>query len=164
MGIMKDGPLHGYALASLIEEKFGWKPSQTAVYNSLKSMENEKMVTSEERIEKGRVQKIYTITDKGRLVFDETHQQMREHMNKNFSQFFSFMQMVGDTEYSEVSDAYQQRVKSILNNMKSIFKITLMLLHEAPKDTQEIIENTLASLRKIAKRKGIELQEEELCE
>ncbi len=164
MGIVKEGPLHGYALASLIEEKFGWKPSQTAVYNSLKSMENEKMVTSEERIEKGRVQKIYSITDKGRLVFDETHQRMRERMNKNFSQFFSFMQMVEDTEYSEVSDACQQRVQSILDDIKSIFKITLVLLHEAPQETQEIIEKTLASLRKIAKKNDIKLSEEELCE
>ncbi|MCE7742413.1 MAG: helix-turn-helix transcriptional regulator [Candidatus Heimdallarchaeota archaeon] len=164
MGIVKEGSLHGYALASLIEEKFGWKPSQTAVYNSLKSMENDKLVTSEEKIEKGRVQKIYSITDKGRSVFDETHQHMREHMDKNFSQFFSFMQMVGDSEYSEVSDAYQQKVQSIMDDMKSIFKVTLFLLHKAPEDTQKIIESTLASLKKVAEKKGIKIPEEELCE
>ncbi|NPE07945.1 MAG: PadR family transcriptional regulator [Asgard group archaeon] len=48
MQILREGPLHGYALSNCIEEKFGWKPSQTAIYNSLKSMENENLVTSEE--------------------------------------------------------------------------------------------------------------------
>jgi len=161
MQIVRDGPLHGYALASLIEEKFGWKPSQTAVYNSLKSMESENKVTSEERIEKGRAQKIYSITEQGRQVFEATQRRMKEHMMKNFSQFFSFVQMVGDIENLEESEAFQKRVQSILENMREISRITLLLLKEAPEETQTIIEDTLASLNKIAAKFDIQSQEEE---
>jgi DNA-binding PadR family transcriptional regulator len=161
MQIVKEGPLHGYALASLIEEKFCWKPSQTAVYNSLKSMESENMVTAEERIEKGRAQKIYSITEQGRQVFEETQRKMKEHMMKNFSQFFSFVQMIGDIENLEESEAFQKRVQSTLENMKEISRITLLLLREAPAETQTIVEETLTSLKKTALKFNIQLQEEE---
>jgi len=161
MQIVKDGPLHGYALASLIEEKFCWKPSQTAVYNSLKSMESEKLVTVEERIEKGRVQKIYSITKEGRKVFEETHRKLRKQMMKNFSQFFSYVQMLGDIENLEESKAFQKRIQTTLENMKDISRLTLFLLREAPEETEKIIENTLASLRKIALKYDIQLQVEE---
>ncbi len=164
MQIVMKGPLHGYALASSIEEKFGWKPSQTAVYNSLKSMESNDMVTFEERIESGRAQKIYSITQKGRQFFEETQQQMKKHMTKNFSQFFSFMQMVGDIEKSEESEAFQQRIQTTLEKLKSISCMTLLLLREASKETQAIIENTLSSLNKIAAKFNIQIPEEEISE
>ena len=164
MQIVMEGPLHGYALSSSIEEKFGWKPSQTAVYNSLKSMESNDMVTFEERIESGRAQKIYSITEKGRQFFEETHQQMKKHMMKNFSQFFSFMQMVGDLENSEESEVFQDRIQTTLENVKSISCMTLLLLRAAPKETQAIIENTLSSLNKIAAEFNIQIPEKEISE
>lgn len=161
MQIVREGPLHGYALSNCIEEKFGWKPSQTAIYNSLKSMENENLVTSEERIEKGRVQKIYSITKQGRKSFEETHRIMRKQMMKNFSQFFSYVQMLGDIENREESEAFQKRVQTILENMKNISRLTLFLLREAPKETEKIIENTLTSLKEIASKYDIQLELEE---
>ncbi|MFW9923037.1 MAG: PadR family transcriptional regulator, partial [Candidatus Thorarchaeota archaeon] len=91
MQIVIEGPQYGYALSSIMEEKFDWKPSQTTVYNSLKSLENDELVTVEERIEKGRVQKIYSITEKGRKHFLEMHQELKKLMKKNFSQFISFV-------------------------------------------------------------------------
>ena len=98
MQIVIEGPLHGYALASSIEENFGWKPSQTAVYNSLKSMESDEMIKVEERVESGRVQRIYSITKKGRETFNENRKSIKKHMMANMSQFYSFMQKVGEIE------------------------------------------------------------------
>jgi DNA-binding PadR family transcriptional regulator len=161
MQIVREGPLHGYALSSLIEEKFGWKPSQTAIYNSLKSMESENLVTSEEKIEKGRVQKIYSITKEGRKAFEETHQQLRKQMMRNFSQFFSYVQMLGDIENREESKAFQKRIQTILENMKDISRMTLFLLREAPEETQKIVENTLTSLKELAKKYNVQLSEEQ---
>ncbi|MBK5114939.1 MAG: helix-turn-helix transcriptional regulator [Candidatus Heimdallarchaeota archaeon] len=161
MQIVREGPLHGYALSLLIEEKFGWKPSQTAIYNSLKSMESENLVTSEEKIEKGRVQKIYSITKEGRKAFEETHKQLRKQMMKNFSQFFSYVQMLGDIENREESIAFQKRIQTILENMKDISRITLFLLRVAPEETQKIVENTLTSLKEIAIKYDVRLHNEE---
>ncbi len=159
--IIREGPLHGYALSLLIEEKFGWKPSQTAIYNSLKSMETEELVSSEERIEKGRVQKIYSITEQGRKSFEETHQLMRKQMTENFSQFFSFIQMLGDFATREESEAFQEKIQAVLENMKDITLLTLRLLREAPEETPKIIENTLASLKEIASKYNVQLNLEE---
>jgi len=165
MQIAIEGPMHGYALAASIEEDFGWKPSQTAVYNSLKAMENEEFVKAEEKIESGRVQRIYSITKKGRDVFKENRKRMRDHMMKNMTQFYSFMQKVGDAVTLEESEILQKRVHTILGNLRRISHLTLMLQIESPKETQEIIENTLESLRKIAKKFNIECPEmEELKE
>ena len=159
MQIVFEGPQHGYALAASIEEDFGWKPSQTAVYNSLKSMESEELVKVEEKIESGRVQRIYSITKKGREVFKERGKKMREHMMKNMSQFYSFMQKIGEVTTLEESEAYQKRIHTILESLRRISHLTLILQRGAPKETQEVIENTLAALRKIAKKHDIEFQE-----
>ncbi|MCK5184414.1 MAG: hypothetical protein KAQ95_08920, partial [Candidatus Heimdallarchaeota archaeon] len=113
----------------------------------------------EERIEKGRVQKIYSITKQGRKSFEETHRMMRKQMMKNFSQFFSYVQMLGDIENREESEAFQKRVQTILENMKDISRLTLLMLREAPKETEKIIENTLTSLEEIASKYDIQLEE-----
>lgn len=164
MQIAKDGPLHGYALASSIEEKFGWKPSQTAVYNSLKSMESDNLVTSEERIENGRVQKIYSITEKGRLFSEDTRENMKKHMMKSFSQFVSFMQMVDEIENSEESEIFQQKIHTTFVTMRRISSLIPLLLRQTPNETQTVIEKTLSSLSKIAAKLNIQVPEEENCE
>ncbi|MHA1213535.1 MAG: PadR family transcriptional regulator [Candidatus Heimdallarchaeota archaeon] len=161
MQIVQKGPLHGYALALAIEEKFCWKPNQTAVYNSLKSMESENKVTVEEKIEQGRVQKIYSITEQGREFFDETQRKMKKHMMENFSRFFSFMQIVGDIENSEESEAFQQRIQTFFDNMKDISSLTLLLLRKAPKETLAVIEATLTSLNTIAAKNKIQIPDDE---
>lgn len=164
MQIVSEGPLHGYALTALIEEKFGWKPSQTAVYNSLKSMENEDLVRAEEKIEKGRVQKIYSITENGKSFFEKTQQVIRKHMSENFSQFFSLVQMVGDITNSEESAAMQESVQSIIDNMNKTSRLIISLIPLAPKQTQTILENTLTSLIKLATSFDIQIQDEELID
>ncbi len=156
-----DGPLHGYALASAFEAKFGWKPSQTAIYNSLKSLEQDELVSVEEKIDSGRVQKIYTITKKGRSTQEEVHQHMKERMMKNFAQVFSFMQMLIDSESSEETKTYQDTIQSVFQNFQSISRLTFMVLKEDPAKTQVIIEKTLKSLKKLATELDIDFQEEE---
>ncbi len=161
MQIVTEGPLHGYALASSIEEKFGWKPSQTAVYNSLKSMENENIIVAEERIEKGRAQKIYSLTDYGKQFIDETQCMMKEHMKENFSQFFSFVQMIGEIENIEESKAIQESIHHIFENMKRISQLTMLLVKDASKEAQAVIEDTFISLKKIAEKYNVPFKTEE---
>ncbi|MBD3193279.1 MAG: hypothetical protein GF308_21775 [Candidatus Heimdallarchaeota archaeon] len=157
--IVKEGPLHGYALATLFEEKFDWSPSQTAIYNSLKSMENDDLVSVEERIEKGRVQKVYSITKKGKQVFEETHKKMKRSMRKSFSQFLSFVQMIGEIENREESETLKQTLQSILKNMTKISDLVFLVVREAPKETQIIIENAFISLEKLANKYNIQTSE-----
>lgn len=157
--IVRKGPQYGYALTSTFEEKSGWKPSQTAIYNSLKSMENDRLVDVEERIEKGRAQKIYSATKKGRQYFDTIHQNMRQFMMESFSQFFSFVQMISEIDNVEESEIYQQSAKSIISSLKTIFQILPLISRDAPNETKNVLENAKESLRKIALANEIELVE-----
>ena len=161
MQIVKEGPLHGYALTHLIEEKTGWKPSQTAVYNALKSLESENFITAEEKIESGRVQKTYSITRKGRNFFKETHENMKNQMRKNFSQFLSFAQVVGETDNTENSEEIQEKVQNISEKMRCIYFTSILLLKKAPEETEAIINETVVSIRKIAQKYGVNMQEDD---
>ena len=162
MSIVKEGGLHGYAITALIEDKMGWKPSQTAVYNSLKSMEQDGLVASEEKIEKGRLQKIYSITPKGKEEFDETHKKMRENMMKNFSRFLSFAQMVSEIEDQKESEAMQQRLQSIRENMIDMSYLVVSLITDAPEEVHNVIESTAVSLKKIAEKYNITIEKDEI--
>lgn len=161
MHLVKEGPQHGYALTSSIEENIGWKPSQTAVYNSLKSMENENIVSVEERIESGRVQKIYSITNEGKKQIEKIKERMKKQMRNNLSRIFAIAQIVGDIENIEESKALQTSIQNSFENMKEIAEITFLLLPEEPKETQKILENTIVSLKSIAKKHEIELEVKE---
>ena len=161
MQIVLEGPVHGYALTSSIDEKYGWKPSQTAVYNSLRSLESDSMVSIEERIEKGRAQKVYSITKRGQQSFEETRKEMKKHVMKNFSQFLSFAQMVSDIENLEESEIFQKRIYAISENMRSINLLIFALAKEDLTETETIIENTLTSLKDLAKIFDIKFQKED---
>ena len=167
MQIVHDGPSHGYALGVAIEEKFGWKPSQTAIYNSLRSLEAEGFVTFEEKIESGRAQKIYKVTRKGKDAFEETHQNMKKNMMKNFRRTISLMQMIENIESSDESKAYQLRIHNALENMKLAGDLTLVLLREVPEETVKVMAEYLSALKKIAEKYEIEIpddDEEEECD
>lgn len=159
MQIVHEGSSHGYAIGVEIEEKFGWKPSQTAIYNSLKSLEEEGLVTSKENIESGRVQKIYSATKKGVASFDETNKKMKEHMKKNFKRFFSVMQMLGDIGSSSESEEMQQLIHDTLENTRRSSDLIITLLKEAPEETGKLVEEHLNSLKKIAEKFNIKIPE-----
>ena len=161
MHLVMEGPQHGYGLASCIEEKMGWKPSQTSIYNSLKSMENDELVTVEENIEKGRVQRIYTITAKGQEIYNETKEKMRKHMVNNLSQFFSFIQMANEIANKEESETLQQNLQTILVDMQGITRLVFLLIREAPEEAKDILEETYASLKRIANKHEIQVKDEE---
>jgi DNA-binding PadR family transcriptional regulator len=161
MQIVKDGPLHGYALTACIEETFGWKPSQTAVYNSLKEMENNNFVVSEEKIEHGRAQKIYSITEEGRQFFDETRQKLQTRIRNVFHQMFAFAQLVTEIENEDESEIFQERIQNTLENMEKITFMISDLMRIAPKETQTVVENTFSSLKDLASKFDLNYQEEE---
>ena len=156
-----EGPLHGYGLATTFEEKFSWKPSQTAIYNSLKAMEQENLVEYEEKIESGRVQKIYAITKKGKDCINETHKLMKENMIKNFVRMSSVMQMLVDSGQTKEAESIQKAVHEVFKSFREISLLTIKLIQKEPETTQRIIAQTLDSLKKIASDYNIEFKEDE---
>lgn len=161
MQIVTKGPLHGYALTAAIEEKFNWKPSQTAVYNSLKSLEGEGYVISSEKIESGRLQKIYSLTDKGKEHIAKTHQKIRAQMMNNFKQFFSIAQLVNEVENKEESDVLQQNIHDITNDFMRMGQLSVLLVQKAPKELQKFINDVRSSLEELAEKYDVKLSKDE---
>jgi predicted ArsR family transcriptional regulator len=60
--LKQDGPAHGYALAEALDLSSG------GVYNHLRELEAEGMITVARREEGGRQQKYYELTENGELL------------------------------------------------------------------------------------------------
>lgn len=69
LGVLADGPMHGYELIREMEARSGgaWHPSPGSVYPHLQLFQDSGFVTSEERDGK----RIYSITDAGRVKLEE---------------------------------------------------------------------------------------------
>jgi DNA-binding PadR family transcriptional regulator len=67
--LLAEEPMHGYDLIRRLEERSGgaWRPSPGSIYPTLQMLEDEGLVTSEERDGK----RVYTITDAGRTELEE---------------------------------------------------------------------------------------------
>jgi DNA-binding PadR family transcriptional regulator len=67
--VLSDRPMHGYDLIRELEDRSGgeWRPSPGSVYPTLQLLEDEGLVTAEERDGK----RVHTITDAGRAELKE---------------------------------------------------------------------------------------------
>ena len=70
--VLEDGPRHGYELIRELEARSGgrWRPSAGSVYPTLQLLEDEGLVTSEDREGK----RVYAVTDAGRQALAEQQQ------------------------------------------------------------------------------------------
>lgn len=70
LGILADGPLHGYELKEVFDEKVGslWNINIGQIYNTLRLLERDGFVTcrSEEHEGRGPSRKVYEITNSGK--------------------------------------------------------------------------------------------------
>jgi DNA-binding PadR family transcriptional regulator len=69
LSVLADGPMHGYDLIRELERRSGgmWSPSPGSVYPTLQMLEDEGLVTAQERDGK----RVYSITDAGRTEVEE---------------------------------------------------------------------------------------------
>ena len=73
LALLAEEPMHGYDLIRKLEEKSGgaWRPSPGSIYPTLQLLEDEGLVTSEERDGK----RVYTINDAGRAELEERREE-----------------------------------------------------------------------------------------
>ncbi len=73
LGFLLDGGKTGYEIKKLMEftTSYFFNTSLGSIYPALKKLEKNQMVVLEEKVEKGRLKKQYTITAKGKKHFNE---------------------------------------------------------------------------------------------
>jgi DNA-binding PadR family transcriptional regulator len=74
--VLKEQPLHGYAIIKAIEEKYGYSPSPGVVYPTLQMLEDQGYVVMTQQENK----KVYALTDEGRRCLEE-HRDVVEHID-----------------------------------------------------------------------------------
>ncbi|UYP45501.1 hypothetical protein NEF87_001786 [Candidatus Lokiarchaeum ossiferum] len=147
------GPSHGYALSQCLEEKFGWKTSQTSIYNTLKDMESNNLVSCEEQIKNGRNQKIYSISDTGLQFMRKTKNQQKHEFKKTISKLLVLTQQYGENEF----DVESNMLEDLMLKLRQINDHSLTLMSNAPIETQEILLGTINSLEELANQNDIKL-------
>lgn len=73
LGFLLDGNKTGYEIKKLMEHSTSnfFNTSLGSIYPALKKLEKNQMVKLEEKVEKGRLKKLYSITPKGKKYFHE---------------------------------------------------------------------------------------------
>lgn len=69
LGLLERGEAHGYGLVKELSERFGAEPAKGRIYQILKRMEEDRLVSSRKAEEGNRV--LYTITEAGRRALAE---------------------------------------------------------------------------------------------
>lgn len=68
LAVLEERPMHGYDLIRELEQRSGgmWRPSPGSIYPTLQMLEDEGLVTAEERDGK----RVYSVTDAGRVELE----------------------------------------------------------------------------------------------
>ena len=74
--VLKEQPLHGYAVIKAIEEKYAYQPSPGVVYPTLQMLEDQGYVVMTQQENK----KVYALTDQGKRCLEE-HNEVVEHID-----------------------------------------------------------------------------------
>ena len=81
--LLKSSPKHGYMLMQDIERhtEGGWKPSHSAIYKLLNSMEEAGYIASWEEKDGERGRRVYKITEGGEALIEASEKQFEFYMN-----------------------------------------------------------------------------------
>ncbi|MFV0387814.1 MAG: PadR family transcriptional regulator [Pyrinomonadaceae bacterium] len=111
LGVLKDGPRHGYDIIKQLEADGGYKPSPGSVYPTLQMLEEGDFVSSEEIEGK----KVYSITDDGlELLKTKGEAEMRiPQKMKDAFEVRNSMHKLGVAARNAVREGDQETTKKI---------------------------------------------------
>ena len=103
--LLADKPMHGYDLIRELEERSGgaWRPSPGSIYPTLQLLEDEELVTGEERDGK----RVYTITDAGRAELEERRERAGKEQPWEFGPMGEGLGQLRDAGFQMAAAAMQ---------------------------------------------------------
>ncbi len=118
LGFLLDGGKTGYEIKKMMEVSTSnfFNTSLGSIYPALKKLERNKMVKLEEKVEKGRLKKLYTITPKGKKFFHEwlTKEPAPFKLRAEaLLQIFFFSYVSEDVKYKHVDITMEQLDKQV---------------------------------------------------
>jgi len=109
--ILKKHPCHGYLIIKEIKKHTQgvWNPSVSTMYPLLDSLKNKGLIKYTEKIESGRLKKIYEITTKGENTLKILLQKLQKMIDSMVSTVFSTLGFPGD-----INNLYTKEVEKLI--------------------------------------------------
>jgi len=127
LDVLEQGPRHGYDVIRELEERSGgrWRPSPGSVYPTLQLLEDEELVTGEERDGK----RVYSLTDGGRAALKERRDRSDwkppwengGDMNPLWEAAFPLMSAVKQVATSGTEQQLQVTIEALTEARKKIY-------------------------------------------
>lgn len=154
--ILKDSPLHGYAIIQKIKKETGfWKPSPGAIYPMLSSMEKVGLVKSHNE----NLKVVYSLTVKGKKHAEKMHD-MRDHLRKKGMETLS--SIMSGRDFAMMNRKLVEKLHGgkesfeAVNTANSIWVTTLGYFHSRQDTKREDVEKLLSEtddrLRKMLRK------------
>lgn len=80
--LLKETPMHGYLLASKVEEAFGKRPSNGTLNPLFEKLEESGLIESYDTVEHGRYKKIYSLSEKGEKLIEKKTNKLRRFITR----------------------------------------------------------------------------------
>ena len=75
-------PMWGYKIKKTVENEFGIRLRHAALYPMLNHLEREGLVSSQRQQERGRIRKVYALTEKGKVFLESYYAVLKAQMKK----------------------------------------------------------------------------------
>jgi DNA-binding PadR family transcriptional regulator len=121
--------LTGYGLINQIKQKTGfWKPSPGSMYPLMNELHEKGLVG----VKKVRNQKVYSITNKGKEVFDRLKSE-REKAIENIKQHIRILELIEDKKDIEsllsITDLFKEDEMILKNNFPDLIELNTSIIH-----------------------------------
>ena len=149
--LLRSSPKHGYMLLQDIEKhtEGGWKPSHSAIYKLLNSLENEGFITSWEEKDGERARRVYKITENGEKLIDASEKEFEFYMNAFIS---SLLEANEDLKQDHITTLLTDKGKEITSHFEPERRYRVLTRLKAFVDSEAIrIDQELAALKNVAK-------------
>lgn len=151
--LLYNGDLNGYGLINEIKEKTGfWKPSPGSIYPLMKDLHEKGLVI----VKKYKNQKIYSITAKGKELFDKLRDG-REEVIDTIKQKAKLFELIGNKKdikpIISFIDLFKEDDIFLKNNISFLIELKLNILNalQDKKDPEKISKIIKEASKKIKK-------------
>lgn len=79
--LLKNKPMHGYAIILAIRDLYGYYPAPSAIYPRLSTFERKKYVKSKLEAQNGKLRKVYSITPEGEAILNFGEESINHILN-----------------------------------------------------------------------------------
>ncbi len=143
LGLLRAGPLHGYALYRMVNQEFGavWRVSRSQLYAIVKSFEAQGWIKGQVRAQEGRpAQNILTITTAGCRAFDDWLEQPAHGLREFRVDFFLKLYFARSSGSSSAAGLVDRQIADCRRELMNLSGHSVVI-SSAESDTSSLVNS-----------------------